>query len=315
MNKKIIYVSILVLTFFFFKTKSIAQNGNKNNSAVKNEPVYYSPGGTYSDWYFPAKESYSSLEWTFVPVKDPPAKLAKEGLLHYYAYNFALVNSTSSIGEGYAGFQTNGIFKETQEGKVINFSIWGSTAGKTNGLLNTGNEESGGVQIMYKYNWIIGHNYRFELKQGPSGIDSLGKWWGLWITDQNTGTKKFVGEQQVPSVINGKNAIAWASHTSMFGEDLHWWKSLNGEIKYTDQAAFDGSAMAAIDITANGGIVKPIKFTNWNNSGQPVTGSNGFKSVNSAVSIYQDSTNFNVQHNLGHWATPDPNFLNKRIRK
>lgn len=309
MNKKNIFISILALTFCFFTINSFAQN--ENNLPVKNNPIYHSPGGTYSDWYFPGKESYSSLEWTFVPVADPPATLAKEGLLHYYAYNFALVNSSKSIGRGYAGFQTNGIFKGTHEGKVINFSIWGSNAGKTSGLSNTANSESGGVQIMYKYNWTIGHNYRFELKQGPGGIDSLGKWWGLWITDQNTDTKDFIGEQRVPSIINGKTALEWGPHTSMFGEDLHWWNSLNGRIKYKDCSAFEGSAMAAIDITANGGSVKPSKCTSWNNSGQPVTGSRGFKTVNCDVSIYQDSTHFNVQHNLGYWATPAPDFLKK----
>jgi hypothetical protein len=274
-----------------------------------NAQVYYSPGGTYSDWYFPAKDSCRSLEWTFVPVADPPESLAKEGLLHYYAYNFGLVNSTGSIGGGYAGFQSNGIFQDKFEGKVINFSIWGSNAGKTDGLLNKANDESGGVQIMYKYAWIVGHHYYFELKQGPGGIDSLGKWWGLWVTDKNTGVKSFIGEQRVPSRINGKVATSWSPHTSMFGEDLHWWHSLNGEIKYKDRSAFQCSAMAAIDITANGGTLKPLRFTNMVNSGASVTGSNGFKSVNSAVSIYRDSTNFNVQHNLGYWATPAPNIL------
>jgi len=271
--------------------------------------TYYSPGGTYSDWYFPSNESYQSLEWTFVPVVDPPASLAKEGLLHYYAYNFALVNASSAVGGGYAGFQTNGVFKDQTEGKVINFSIWGSNAGKTNGLLNKANDESGGVQIMYRYDWVVGHKYYFELKQGPSGIDSLGKWWGLWVTDKNTGRETFVGEQKVPARIDGQIATAWSDHTSMFGEDLHWWHSLEGEIKYTDCSAFQGSSMAAIDITANGGKVKPLRFVNMVNSGQPVTGSNGFKSVNCAVSLYQDSTNFNVQHNLGYWPTPAPNII------
>jgi hypothetical protein len=274
--------------------------------------IYYSPGGTYSDWYFPTVIIYESLEWTFVPVADPPPTLAKEGLLHYYAYNFSLLNATSAIGSGYAGFQTNGIFKDSSEGKVINFSIWGSNGGKTSGLLNKANDESGGFQIMYKYDWIVEHKYRFELKQGPTGIDTLGKWWGLWVTDQNTGSKTFVGEQRVPSIINGGKAVTWGPHTSMFAEDLHWWKSLNGDKKYTDCKSFECSAMAAIDITANGGITKPFKLVNLNNSGKPVTGDNGFKSINCDVSIYQDSTNFNVQHNLGYWATPAPNFLSKK---
>jgi hypothetical protein len=164
---------------------------------------------------------------------------------------------------------------------------------------------------MYKYNWIVGHRYRFELKEGPGGTDTLGKWWGLWITDENTGIKNFIGEQRVPSIINGKSAIMWVPHTSMFGEDLHWWKSMNGDVKYKDCSAFQCSAMAAIDITANDGAAKPVKFTNHANSGVSVTGSNGFKSVSCDVSIYRDSSNFDVQHNLGYWATPAPDFLKK----
>lgn len=308
MIKKISHISYLLLLLFGGGTNAIAQK------AKIAEPVYHSPGGTYSDWYFPKDIHYTSLEWTFVPVADPPASLTEEGLLHYYAYNFALVNATDAVGGGYAGFQTNGIFKDKPEGEVINFSIWGSNAGKTNGMLNTANIESGGVQIMFKYRWMVKHRYRFELKQGPSGTDASGKWWGLWVTDESTNIKTFIGEQRVPSVINGKPAEYWNAHTSMFGEDLHWWKSLNGNVKYPDCTAFQPSAMAAINITANGGAVKPVKFTNYDNSGKPVTGSNGFKSVNCDVSIYRDSLDFNVQHNLGYWSVPAPDFI-KQINK
>jgi len=310
-SARVFYMVILLLMFFTFTNLSYGLGKKEKQGTKDTSEIYYSPAGTYSDWYFPADKTYLSLEWTFIPVADPPASLAEEGLLHYYAYNFALLNSSQDIGGGYAGFQTNGIFKDEPEGKVINFSIWGSNSGKTNGLLNTGNGESGGVQIMYKYNWTIDHKYHFQLKQGPSGIDSLGKWWGLWVKDENTGIYTFVGEQRVPSHINGKDAISWESHTSMFGEDLHWWKSLNGDKKYTDRSAFQCSAMAAIEITANDGTIKPLKFTNYTNSGKNVTGDNGFKSVNSTVTIYQDSVNFGVQHNLGYWAAPAPNYLKK----
>jgi len=310
MNKKILYVftvvlmaCFLVLIPYFFYKKSFTQK--------ERNTVNHSPGGTYSDWYFPTDKNYSSYEWTFVPVADPPASLTKEGLLHYYAYNFSLVNAINSMGGGYAGFQTNGIFKEAFEGKVINFSIWGSNAGKTSGLLNKHNEESGGAQIMFKYNWVVKHRYRFELKQGPGGEDSQGMWWGIWVTDEFTKIKTFIGEQRVPTVINGKRAVYWDAHTSMFGEDLHWWSSLNGDVKYPDCSAFQPSAMAAIDITANGGTVRPTKFTYFDNSGKPSTGSSGFKSVNCDVSIYRDSVHFNVQHNLGHWDLPAPNFLDE----
>ncbi len=277
-----------------------------------NATLYYSPGGTYTDWFFPRNQDYFSLEWTFIPVADPPPSLAKEGLLHYYAYNFGLVNQTNEVGGGYAGFQSNGLFNDMPEGKVINFSIWGSTDGKTTGLLNRANTESGGVQIMYKFPWVLGHRYYFELKQGPSGEDTLGKWWGLWVTDKNSGKTTFIGEQRVPARINGKPAGCWSAHTSMFGEDLHWWRSLNGQTKYTDPSEFQPSSMAAVDISANGGKIRPIRFATSLNSGQSVTGDNGFKSVNSPVSIYQDNANFNVQQNLGYWRTPAPNAIQHR---
>ncbi|MBZ4189788.1 hypothetical protein [Niabella beijingensis] len=303
----------LLLVFLLPATVPSAQNTNsttEGKNSTSGEPVYYSPGGTYSDWYFPASEGYSSLEWTFVPVADPPSSLTKDGLLHYYAYNFSLVNASGGTGGGYAGFQTNGIFKGAFQGKVINFSIWGSNGGKSKGMVNAANDESGGYQIMYKYSWQPGQQYRFELKPGPGGEDSLGKWWGLWVTDKSNGITDFVGEQRVPAIIKGKSTVLWNIHTSMFGEDLHWWRSLNGHTKYKDQSDFQPSAMAAMDITANGGTVKPVKCTSFTNSGEPVTGSSGFKSVNSTVSIYEDA-HFNVQHNLGHWASPAPDFLKK----
>ncbi|WP_018630293.1 hypothetical protein [Niabella aurantiaca] len=314
MNRKNLLILLFLQVYLLTGITLVAQNSGASKSneqkPATNEPLYYSPGGTYSDWYFPSGDDYTSLEWTFVPVADPPPSLAKQGLLHYYAYNFSLANATSNIGSGYAGFQTNGIFKNSFQGKVINFSIWGSNGGRSKGMLNAVNEESGGYQIMYKYNWVPGQQYRFELKQGPSGEDSLGKWWGLWVTNKSTEVKDFIGEQRVPSTINGKSAVKWKAHTSMFGEDLHWWQSLNGHTKYKDQSSFQPSAMAAVDITANGGTVKPVRFFNLINSGKPVTGSNGFKSVNSKVSIYRD-TMFNVQHNLGYWASPAPNYLKK----
>jgi len=272
-------------------------------------PVYYSPGGTYSDWYFTKDQTFSSLEWTFVPVQDPPESLAKAGLLHYYAYNFGLDHATSAVGRGYAGFQTNGIFKNKQKGKIINFSIWGSNGGKSPAWVNKSNGESGGYQIMMPYKWVVGHHYRFELKAGPSGQDDKGKWWGLYVTDLDTKKKDFVGEQRVPAIIGGKSSTHWAPHTSMFGEDLHWWQSLNGQVKFTDQSSFQPSAMAAINITANNGRIRPIGFHNHTNSGEPVKADNGFLSVSADVSIYQNDSTFDVQHNLGHWATPAPNMI------
>ena len=304
MYKKIFRLILLSILCFQIAVVT-AQNVD---GAAKQKTTYYGPGGTYSDWHFP-KGKYESIEWTFVPVVDPPKSLAQQNLLHYYAYNFSIVDASGKrVKGGYCGFQTNGIFKGQQKGKVINFSIWDSNGGKTDGLLNGDNEESNGYQIMYKYDWIEGNHYAFQLKKGPSAVDSLGTWWGLWVTDITNNTTTLVGEIRLAPNQKEQKDLWLGDHTSMFGEDLHWWLSLSGRVKYKDCTQFEPSAMAAIDISANG-TIRPISFANRTNSGELATADNGFKSINCNVTIYQDSMLFNVQHNLGYWPTAAPNSL------
>ena len=282
--------------------------GQRSKSVPATNTSYYGPGGTYSDWYFP-KGKYESMEWTFVPITDPPNSLTQKGLLHYYAYNFAVVNTQGKdVKGGYCGFQTNGIFKGKQKGKVINYSIWDSNGGITSALLHKSNEESNGFQIMFPYEWAEGNLYAFQLKRGPSGTDNLGTWWGLWVTDKSKDETLFVGEIRVPPNKDEAKDLWLGDHTSMFGEDLHWWLSLNGNVKYTTCTTFEPSAMAARDITVNG-TIKPLRATSRTNSGEIATADNGFKTINCAVTIYHDSLDFNVQHNLGYWPTGAPNSL------
>jgi hypothetical protein len=268
-----------------------------------------SPGGTYADWYYPGS-GLQSIEWTEVPVQDPAPSLAAEGLLHYYAYTFSLNNSTSAIGFGYAGFQTNGIFNGTQEGKVINFSFWGNTGGDSPspGLVNPSNQESGGYQIMFPFVWTVSHKYAFQLKPGPGGTSSSGKWWGLYVQDLNTSVTTYVGEELMPTTIGGLDSSLIETHTGAFGEDLHWWNSLDGSTKYSC-SDFQNSSMATINVTANGGTVKPSSFSAYTNSLQPSTDSdNGYKTTNCPVTNYTD-TNNNVQMNLGYWSPEASNYL------
>ncbi len=270
----------------------------------------YGPGGTYSDWYFPGT-SYQSLEWTFLPVKQPDNSLAAEGLLHYYAYNFGLVNSDDAVGNGYAGFQSNGIFNGQSKGKVINFSIWGSNGGNSStGWVNAQNTESGGYQIMIPYTWVEGHHYRFQLKAGTSVSDANGNWWGLWVTEQETGVTTYVGEERVQLTRSGLPLNAWKPSSSMFGEDLHWWRTINGPGSYQCNQ-FQNSSMAALDITANG-TVRPSSLWAHVNSGDVNTSKSGWVSEACPVTVYSDGKN-NVQHNLGYWATTPPNVLTQPV--
>ncbi len=271
--------------------------------AVNQDRGKWNVGQTYSWYRFPEGE-YESLEWTFMFVADPPESLSEEGLLHYYAYNFGLVNSTADVGRGYAGFQSNGLFRGRAQGKVINFSIWGSNDGKTDGLLEPNNTESGGYQIMYPFKWIEGLAYRFELREGPSGLDVRGKWWGLWVEDVATGSVTFVGEQRVPTKINGRDAKMWSSRTHVFGEDLHWWRASRGEYICSD---FQPSSMAVLDVTAGANRAWPQVSYNVN-SGEGRTWPNGHKTTNCHVTMFVNEQG-DAQHNLGFWPESPPNVV------
>ena len=271
--------------------------------SINQERGKWNSGQTYSWYRFPEGE-YESLEWTFMFVVDPPESLREERLLHYYAYNFRLVNFTPDVGRGYAGFQSNGIFIRTAQGKVINYAIWGSNGAKSDGMIDEKNTECKCYQIMYKYEWVEGVAYRFELREGPSGSDSRGKWWGLWVTDSKTGETTFVGEQRVPVVINGHKATMWEASTHVFGEDLHWWRSSLGKYICSD---FQPSSIAVLDVTAGANRSRP-RVTYHVNSGGSYTWPNGHKTTNCHVTMFVNKHG-DVQHNLGFWPEPPPNVV------
>lgn len=260
-----------------------------------------SPGGTYADWFYSAS-GLDSIEWTQHIVEDPAVSMTSEGVLHYFAYTFGLNNQNSTVGFGYAGFQTNALYQGVYQGKGINYSFWASNGGKTvsPGLLETNNLESGGNRIVYPYNWVVGRKYRFQLKNGPSGTDSLGKWWGLWMTDLTTSTQTYLGELRMPITINGVNSTQLEPHTGAFGEDTHWWYSLGGSRKYTC-SGFQRSSQATINVTANNAALLPSRTESHTNSLDPSQHpDNGYQTTNCPVSVYTNSKN-DVQMNLGYW--------------
>lgn len=279
-------------------------------------PYTYSPGGTYTTWYFQHATYYNSLQWLFQPVQDAPPSLTTStpgqpfaGFLHYYAMEFYVQNATSSQGSGYAGFQTNGNFKGTAQGKAINFSIWGSTGGNSTNagtMINAQNAESGGFQMMLRYNWTVGHTYQFNLTTGPGGVTSDGTWWGLTVTDQTTSVATYVGQQLIPNTTSGLPSTMLEGTMVMFGEDLHWWASTTGAIIYPTPTLFQNSAMACLGVSANASL-QPSSITPSTSSGVTSTGTNGFKTTNALVTEYLNTTTRAVQHNLGYWATTPPN--------
>ena len=281
--------------------------------SVNQQKGKWTPGGTYTWYDFEAGDyGVDSISWTFLPVTDPPQSLADQGLLHYYAMNFGVTNSISGFGRGYAGLQTNGLMHGKQWRKSINFSIWGSNASRTNGQTEKDNFECKCHRILYEFSWEEGRAYRFVLKAGPSGTDREGKWWGLWVTDVATGTVTFLGEQRVPTRIQGLPATTLSPRgIHVFGEDLYWWLAAPGHVKYVC-SDFDPSSVAIIDVRA--GARKPVGITNITNGGNTFTNPNGYVAIGCHVTITEGGQG-NVQHNLGFWPEPPRNVVGGTARE
>ena len=264
------------------------------------------PSNAYARWDF-SGSGYYSIEWTNTIAQEPSASLLKENKLHYYAYEFSTTNNYS----GYAGFQTNGIFDGTSRGKVVNYSIWNSTGGRCVApgcLLDAGNTESSGYQLMIPYNYVANHRYRFNLKLGPTGYSGGKTWLGLYVADTSvSGTQLLLGEIAIDGVLSS----IFKGSTSAFGEDLHFWDAAYKNYICSD---FQSSIAVYSRITANNGSVSPNTFSSSTNTGQTTDLSHNGSTVkvqNCApnVSTYQDSSKQNVQMNVGYYGGTPPNVL------
>ena len=255
-------------------------------------------GNTYAAYTFP-DSVYSRLEWTMLPVRDPPESLMEKGLLHYYAMNWF-----GNDAAGYAGFQSNGsIGHRRLNRKVVNFAIWGAEPANTDGMINPHNEECGCEQIMYPYEYEEEKPYRFVLDTGPSGEGDDHRWWGLWVTDVEADSTVFIGETRSErKVLNFRETplVAWA-------EDSHFWHTLNG-LKAYECEDFEPSSLAVLDVEADG--VSPAGVHAYTNGGETATGSNGHETtLCDDPSIY--SRGLAVQHNLGYSETEPENILER----
>ena len=264
-------------------------------------PTAWGPANTYAVYTFP-DSSYRRLEWTMLPVQAPPESLKEKGLLHYYAMTFYL---TPDGRGGSAGFQTDGHFKgESVNGRVINFNVHEAREARSStALVDSDNEECHCSQMMLPYEWEAGREYRFVLDTGPSGESDTGRWLALWVTDVAADSTVFVGEALTPNRhIDMTHApISW-------GEDLHFWHTLEGRVMYQCED-FEPSSLAVLDVLADG--VSPASVNAYTNGGTKATGSNGHETTlcDTAI-IYSNGTD--TQHNLGYWSVPPKNVLEGR---
>ena len=127
-----------------------------------------------------------------------------------------------------------------------------------------------------------------------------------------TGSVTFVGEQRVPTKINGRKTTMWAPHTHVFGEDTHWWRasgSFSGRFSRSEYICsdFQPSSMVVLDVTAGANRARPHVSYNVD-SGRGYTWPNGHKTTNCHVTMFVNEQG-DVQHNLGFWPEPPPNVV------
>ena len=273
------------------------------------------PANTYSSYMFSTTARARRLEWTFRPLVFPDESLHEKQFLHYYAMHFKMQSRdlTSKDG-GYAGMQTDGHFRGMpHQGRVLNFAIWDAVEAKSDGMIDPDNDECGCAQIMYRYEWETGRDYRFVIDDGPSGEDEEGRWIGLWVTDVEADSTTFVGEVRARER-RFIESYAWQedegrvhSTISVFGEDLHFWRTQSGKHYYTC-ADFEPSVIAVLDVRLDN--QSPTAASGWTNGGE-IEDNNGHTSwLCDTATIYQSGMDF--QHNVGYWATPAPNLLDNR---
>ena len=155
---------------------------------------------------------------------------------------------------------------------------------------------------MVQYEWVEGRAYRFELREGPSGTGMQQKWWGLWVTDLVTDSVTYIGEQRVPTLIDGQESSLWSPRTSVFGEDLHWWRSRDGTEHFVC-SDFEPSSLAVLDVTAGPQQARPRQVSSSTNSGNTDIAENGYATTLCYVTVFT-AENGDVQHNVGFWPEP-----------
>lgn len=269
--------------------------------SVNQERGRWGPGNTHTDWFFP-DSSYTSFAWTFLPVVDPPARLHREGFLHYYAFNFRFNNNLSRTAIGYAGFQSDGVLVGERLGKVVNFSIWDADSVRApNAQVDLENTECRCPQIMLEYEYETGREYRFELGRGPSGETERWKWWGLWVTDVAADSVVFVGELRSPAYDQGRPRTM-SPQVHIFGEDLHFWRSRSGQETYVC-SDFEPSSLAVLDVTAGADEDRPREVRAYTTDGRTDVADNGWQTRLCHVTVFENE-NGDVQHNVGFWPEP-----------
>ena len=120
-----------------------------------------------------------------------------------HGYFLILIQNSISDAGFYFGLQTDA----NGRGKALIFSRWGTRDlsnarySQTDGWTESAGHEGDFIGIRRSYDWGAG-DYRVRIAPDPGGLETDGEWFGLWITDLDTGITTWIGSLKFP-LLNG----------------------------------------------------------------------------------------------------------------
>ncbi len=133
---------------------------------------------------------------------------------------YLMLGSTSIAGEDfYFGLQTDTDAPEPPHrcGKGVIFSRWGTRDlanaryAEEDGWPQSSGHEGDFIGVRRSYDWGAG-NYRIRI--APDGLAADGEWFGLWITNRDSGETTWIGSLKFP-LLNGNAKIRPISYSTI----------------------------------------------------------------------------------------------------
>lgn len=150
--------------------------------------------GHFEDTYWQGlNNQYTDMSVDIIPQQATISN--QEGF--FYALSAFYVGDNSPV---YTGLQTQGTNGTSFVGKMAIFSVWNVTSGiaEPGGWAVPFSGEGVGFSTRIRYNWTIGHTYRFKMYIDTFDNGNGKRIWAASVTDQNTNITTRIGRIYVP---------------------------------------------------------------------------------------------------------------------
>lgn len=169
----------------------------------------------------------ANLFWFWEDYQEHFRELTTDFTIHNDVGDFSdrhglyliLANTSISGEDFYFGLQTNTYSPEPPHwrGKGVIFSRWGTRDlanaryADEDGWTQSSGHEGDFIGVRRSYDWGAG-DYRIRI--ALDGLDSDGEWFGLWITNLDSGETTWIGSMKFP-LLNGDARIEPLSYSTI----------------------------------------------------------------------------------------------------